>query len=52
VQVKKLTRMKLTLGENISSLYKTAAAEISRKDRQITDANARCVPGLFLLPAR
>ena len=41
-QVKKLTRMKETLADNISSLFKTAAGEIARKDAQNKELSARC----------
>lgn len=41
VQVKKLKRMKETLADNISSLFKTAAAEIARKDGQNKELSAR-----------
>ena len=40
-QVKKLKRMKETLADNISSLFKTAAAEIARKDGQNKELSAR-----------
>ena len=40
-QVKKLTRMKETLADNISSLFKTAAAELARKDGQNKEMSAR-----------
>jgi hypothetical protein len=39
--VKKLKRMKETLADNISSLFKTAAAEIARKDGQNKELSAR-----------
>ena len=41
-QVKKLTRMKETLSTYISALYKTAAAELSRRDLQIKELNQKC----------
>eukprot|EP01050_Picozoa_sp_SAG11_P027036 SAG11_NODE_6694_length_1265_cov_1.141509_1_plen_197_part_00 len=40
-QVKKLTKMKEVLGSNISSLYRTAVAEIGRKDAEIEELNTR-----------
>ena len=38
-----MARMKEILGENISSLYKTASAELARKDTQIKEQTARMV---------
>lgn len=43
MQVKKLTRVKDIVAENISSLYKTAIAEIARKDAQCKELQSRVI---------
>ena len=47
MQGKKLTRVKDIVAENISSLYKTAIAEIARKDAQCKELQSRCAPSLL-----